>query len=458
MKKILVVDDKPDNLTTIKAILQNHLPECNVLTALSGKAGIEMAIVQRPDTILLDIIMPQMDGFEVCEKLKENIATQRIPIIMLTAIKTDSDSRIKGLNIGADAFLAKPIDPTELSTQVKVMLRIKAAEDKLQEENDILEELVLKRTFELKQSEEKYKALYDNAPLPYQSLNEDGSFNDVNPAWLNTLGYLREEVIGKFYKDFLHPDWKHHFEKNFVKFKQRGYVHDVSFKIRHKNGHYLDISFEGCIGCHPDGSFKQTYCVFQDITLRKQAEEALNVSVELNKSITETAFDAIISINSNGIILSWNKAAEKIFGYSSSEMISKSLNQVVPDQYKEGGVLSIRKLKGSIKGNIVGKLVEITALRKDGTEFPIELSLSSWVNKNEKFYTGIIRDISLRKKTDAELQKYRENLEELVKERTIELENKNMQLEKFNHLFVGREIRMKELKDKVKELENLIKQ
>lgn len=144
----------------------------------------------------------------------------------------------------------------------------------------------IKSNIALKESEEKFRALYDNAPLSYQSLNEDGSFNDINPTWLSTLGYERNEIIGKFYKDFLHPDWQAHFKDNFTKFKKRGYVNDVQFKIRHKSGHYLDISFEGCIGYLPDGSFKQTYCVFQDITERKKAEtEIKNLNENLEESV-----------------------------------------------------------------------------------------------------------------------------------------------------------------------------
>ncbi len=125
----------------------------------------------------------------------------------------------------------------------------------------------------LRESEEKYRALYDNAPLPYQSLNENGCFIDVNPAWVKTLGYEKKEVIGKWFGNFLHSDWKPHFEKNFPEFKRLGYVHDVQFKIRHRDDHYLDISFEGRIGLTPDGKFKETYCVFQDITASKHAEE-----------------------------------------------------------------------------------------------------------------------------------------------------------------------------------------
>jgi len=127
----------------------------------------------------------------------------------------------------------------------------------------------------LKESEEKYRVLYDNAPLAYQSLDETGHFIDVNPAWLNILGYKRDEVIGQNYGDFLHPTWEEVFAKNFPAFIQRGYVHDVQYKIRKKDGDYLDISFEGCIGYYPDGSFRQTYCVFQDITDRLNAEHKL---------------------------------------------------------------------------------------------------------------------------------------------------------------------------------------
>lgn len=131
----------------------------------------------------------------------------------------------------------------------------------------------LKNSFsEMIESEKKFKALYDNAPLSYQSLDKMGCFLDVNPMWLKTLGYKKEEVLGKRYADLLHPDWKPHFETNFPAFKKHGYVHGVQFKIRHKDGHYLDVEFEGCVGYNPDGSFRQTYCVFQDITKRKKAE------------------------------------------------------------------------------------------------------------------------------------------------------------------------------------------
>ncbi len=174
----------------------------------------------------------------------------------------------------------------------------------------------------LRVSEEKYKFLYENAPLPYQSLDVDGNFLEVNPAWLRTLGYTREEVIGKNFAEFLHPSWKPHFEKNFPAFKKRGYVNDVQFKIRHKSGEYRDITFEGCIGYMPDGSFRQTYCVFKDITEQKRAEERLKEGAEKYQALFEAEADAVFMIDvEDGSILEANPAAEKMYGYSTEELI-----------------------------------------------------------------------------------------------------------------------------------------
>jgi len=155
VKKILVIDDKKDNLISITELLKDYMPGCKTITALSGPEGIETAKREKPDTILLDIIMPVMDGYEVCKQLKSNVVTKHIPIVMITAIKTDSESRIKGLEIGADAFLSKPIDPAELTAQINVMLRIKEAEDKLRADKESLNKLVEEKTIDLSEKNTK---------------------------------------------------------------------------------------------------------------------------------------------------------------------------------------------------------------------------------------------------------------------------------------------------------------
>ena len=124
MSKLLIVDDQQDNLISIKASLNVYMPECRVFTAESGSEGIALAKRELPDVVLLDIIMPVMDGYEVCRVLNQSEVTKHIPIIMLTAMKTNSESRSRGLNAGADAFLSKPYEPNELVAQINVMLRL----------------------------------------------------------------------------------------------------------------------------------------------------------------------------------------------------------------------------------------------------------------------------------------------------------------------------------------------
>ena len=158
----------------------------------------------------------------------------------------------------------------------------------------------IKTENELKQSEERLRALYENAPLAYQSLDKDGNLIDVNPAWKKALGYENSEVLGKNFSHFLHNEWKNHFEKNFPAFKKRGYINGVEFKIRHKDGHFLDIAFDGIVGKNHDGSFRQTYCVFKDITERKRIEEAIDKRIiALTEPLTETGnltFDLLFDI------------------------------------------------------------------------------------------------------------------------------------------------------------------
>lgn len=168
MQKILIIDDKKDNLIVASALLKNLIPDCITITAQSGIEGLNKAKTELPDTILLDIKMPGMDGYEVCKKLKRDETLKHIPVIMVSAIKIGGKDLIKGLETGADAYLAKPIDEYVLAAQIKTALRIKKAEDHLRKQKETLENMVLKRTDELMQTNLKLQREIDE-----HSLTED---------------------------------------------------------------------------------------------------------------------------------------------------------------------------------------------------------------------------------------------------------------------------------------------
>ena len=199
MTKILAIDDEKNSLIVIKSILKKSISHCEVITVQSGIEGIEKAKKENPDVILLDIQMPLMDGFEVCKRLKSDEKTKNIPIIFLTAFETNSKNRIKGLELGADAFLTKPVDEAELISQINVMLRIKKTEDKIRNEKDLLEVLVQERTSELQASENKYRTTLNAMGDPIHVVNSDlviSLFNDTFKQWCKNLN-LDTDAIGK---------------------------------------------------------------------------------------------------------------------------------------------------------------------------------------------------------------------------------------------------------------------
>jgi two-component system sensor kinase FixL len=151
------------------------------------------------------------------------------------------------------------------------------------------------------------------------------------------------------------------------------------------------------------------------------ATEAQRESAEQYQSVILTATDAIIIINEHGNITSWNPAAEQIFGYSADEIFSQPLDQIMPEGTREVHRFGIQHLITSGETHLIGKTVEVIGLRKSGDEFPLELSLAKWETTHGAFFTGIIRDISERKYSEQQLAKYSEHLEEMVDERTKEL-------------------------------------
>jgi len=221
--KILAIDDNPDNLITIQALVNEVYPNVTVFKALSGKQGLEIATKENPDVILLDLIMPGMDGFEVCRKLKADKTLREVPVIVITAIKGDKDIRIKALESGAEAFLAKPIDESELTAQIRAMVKIRTAYLDRNDENIRLSAIVEERTQELKkthtatlnlledlknenearkrteealrESEEKFREMANLLPQMVFELDIHGDVTYVNEQAYSMLGYNNDLLV-----------------------------------------------------------------------------------------------------------------------------------------------------------------------------------------------------------------------------------------------------------------------
>ncbi len=253
-------------------------------------------------------------------------------------------------------------------------------------------------------SEEKYKALYENAPLSYQSLTEDGTFIDVNPRWLFVMGYQREEVIGQLFFDFLHPESRHKAEQEiFPEFKKCGLITGVEFKMRHKQGHYIDISYEGCAGYNPDGSFKQTYCVFQDITERKLAENKLRISEEQFRVLYNNSPDMYVSVSpDDATILLCNDTLLKKLGYSKEEIIGAPIYNLYHEDCLEDVKEVFRQFVKT--GDVTNK--ELIVRRKNGSKIDVSLNVYGVRDKDGKIQYSMSswRDITEQKQSISALK------------------------------------------------------
>lgn len=158
-----------------------------------------------------------------------------------------------------------------------------------------------------------------------------------------------------------------------------------------------------------------------DITDRKHMEQALRDSETRIRSVAQSAIDAIVSANNEDTIIFWNSGAQRVFGYREEEILGKPVTTLIPERYRAHHSNGIRRYLQTGEPQLIGRTAELQGVRKNGEEFPLELSLSTWKTKGKVFFTGIIRDITDRKEAEkalaqrtAEVKQRKEELESLI--------------------------------------------
>jgi|GEM_PF-488006 len=288
--KIVAIDDNESNIIVLQALLEESFSGFDFQYAYSGQAGLDLCLAVLPDVILLDVVMPGMDGFTVCSRLKSDIRLKHIPVVMVTAAATDRQMRIKALEVGADAFLNKPVDVSELVAQIRAMLRIKSAEDLKKTEKERLETLVKERTEaliaelgerkkveeSLQKSEEKYKYIFTNSPQPMMIFDiETLQFLEVNQTAVDFYGYSRSEFAAMTIAD-IRPAEDILLLMKSVDNARKGNDEDIQVRHITKRGQLKFVNVSAHSLMYEGRRARQV--IINDLTDRHEAEQKLQKS------------------------------------------------------------------------------------------------------------------------------------------------------------------------------------
>ena len=422
MIKVLAVDDKPDNLIIISALVKEAFPDAAVFTALTGQKGFELAERENPDVILLDIIMPGMDGFELCRKLKADKRLCDIPVVFVTAIKADRESRIRALECGAEAFLTKPIDETELTAQIRAMVKIKTANVEKRNENERLALLVKNKTVELKEENEKRKKS-ESALLEAQRLAHIGSYEfDMasnkllcTDEGLRICGIKRENFPEEpdAILNHIHPEDREQVDLiNDQSIKKRVTV-EYNCRLIRPDGEERVVSVRQAPVFNEHGLVRISGTV-QDITKRINTERALHES-ERSKAILLSNLPGMAyrcEYDNDWTMEFLSEGCYELTGYKPEALIDNkelSFNQIIAPEYRDA---LWREWERIVKMRAIFRFEYeiITATGKRKWVYEVGQGIYK-ENGDISALEGIIVDITERKKMEYALKKSEEKFQ-----------------------------------------------
>ncbi|MBW1839774.1 MAG: PAS domain S-box protein, partial [Deltaproteobacteria bacterium] len=247
--------------------------------------------------------------------------------------------------------------------------------------------------------------------------DEQGCIVKINRAIEQMLGYREDELVGKYTSE-LGPQDEERVKTRAIMFEQlfeKGQVKHWETEWFRKDGNLCPVEINITFQKDSEGNFCRAVAGIRDISYQKAAEESLRESEEQLRSLVQSASDAILTINSCGEIKSWNSGAHAIFGYTPEEIIGKSFSCLVPERCRENNEQSMGKMAVTDKARFVGKTFAFPGIRKDGREFPAEISYARYEAREGMVLTGIVRDITERQKAEKEIREARYFLENIFK-------------------------------------------
>lgn len=269
---------------------------------------------------------------------------------------------------------------------------------------------LLAASLEDKASERRLRSIIDASPVPMMLNDKQQNIIFLNPAFIQTFGYTLEDIptlsewwakagSDQEYRNWMAATWQATLE---AVMPERNQFNPVELNIQCHNGSTKTVLANASTIAPSLGGVHLV--VLYDISERKKAEQKLLEREAHYRAVTYSANDAIVTADNAGNITGWNRGAEAIFGYSETEASGQPLTLLMPHRYHDQHRAGISRVLSGGVSHINDTSVELVGLRKDGSEFPLELSLAKWEAADGRFVTGIIRDITGRKQAEADLR------------------------------------------------------
>ncbi|MEG3846362.1 adenylate/guanylate cyclase domain-containing protein [Microcoleus sp. herbarium19] len=464
LKDILIVDDMPDNLRLLSTMLASH--GYQVRKAINGQLALQGAQISPPDLILLDINMPKMNGYEVCEKLKLSENTKDIPVIFISALD-DVMEKVKAFQVGGVDYITKPFQVEEVLARVENQLSLRSLQSKLQQQarelhdrNSRLQEEIAER----QRAEESIRFLLETTRAIGEAVDFHSALEvilhqvgetigwDLGEAWIpDAQGTVLKSARGWYASNASMEPFRSQSEQltfpmniglpgrvwaskepEWVEDISRGYPHflrsEIALELGFKAGFGVPILvgdevlavlvFFKISACGKDARFIDVFNAvgtqLGSLVQRKQAEELLRIAEERYHSIVENAMEGIFQSTPSGGYLSANPALAKLYGYDSPEELMSCVKNISQQLYVDPE----RRLKFVAAMDVENAVsgFESMVYRKDGCRI--------WVSENVRavrdskgelmYYEGTVSDITERKLAQEELKIQQEQSEKLL--------------------------------------------
>lgn len=395
---ILIVDDKPANIVALEGLLMSSDRVC--LNAQSGEEALKIALSQRVDLIILDVQMPEMDGFEVAQILNSNRKTKDIPIIFASAEKKEHASMMKGFEEGAVDYLFKPLDPEITRAKVSVLLKVQMQKKELIEKNELLEKSAL---------------LINNSADIIGIIDADTlKIEEINQAFTSILGYDAGESRGLALPLLLDA----HGRSLLQQLKEIG-KERMSFESRVycKNRSVKWLQWNVVV------RYNKWFINARDNTEIREGERIRNYLA----TVVKQSSDSIYIHDLEGQIISWNQGAEKMYEYNEAEALQMKIWNVIPEYLLPEAEQMIARI---LKGEKI-ELVETKRITKHGKLMDVLFSASVISEPGSPAKSIVIteRDVTEQKIADEQIRRLNERLRKNV----IQVEAANKELESFSY-------------------------